>query len=158
MDSLFGLSARPEIIVDNQGFRLADPRDGSLVGPVPLPPPLRLVHAVTTNTQSGLTRRYWPALAPGEIAVFGIDFSNVIPFGIGIASGTLFIVQNIVGATGPAIDVTAGAVSVQDRALYATVSADAGASGTDYVLTWTATATDGKVYPRTALVLCAPTS
>ena len=54
--------------------------------------------------------------------------------------------------------VTAGPVSVQDRTLYATVTAFALASGNDFDLVWTATDTDGNVWPRTASVLCAPTS
>jgi hypothetical protein len=106
-----------------------------------------------------LSRRYSPELAPGETSVFGMDFSMVIPPGVGIARGVLFIYNAADGpAAGAADDVTAGAVTVQDRTLYATVTSVAGAAGIDYGLIWTATDTDGNVWPRTALVLCAPTS
>ena len=51
------------------------------------------------------------------------------------------------------------AVAVQGRLLYATVTAiPVGPDGVDYGLIWTATDTDGNVWPRTALVLCAYTS
>ena len=101
-----------------------------------------------------LSRRYTPELAPGEISVFGMDYSAVIPKGVGIASGALTISPNTAGGTG----VSAGAVSVHDRTLYATVTAQQSADGFDWKLLWTATDTDGNVWPRTGLVLCAATS
>jgi hypothetical protein len=96
-----------------------------------------------------LSRRYTPEVAPGEQSVFGMDFSYVIPKGVGIASGTL--------AIAPA-GLTAGSVAVQARTLYATVTAPTTVSGTDFTLTWSATDTDGNIWPRSAKVLCAPTS
>jgi hypothetical protein len=154
MKALRTLSPRAETLVDQHGFMLANPTDGSVVGIRPPLPGIRLVYALQTNTQSGLTRRYVPSIAPGETAVFGIDYSAVIPLGIDIASGTLEILR----LGGIADDVTAGPVSWRDRALYATVSAVAGADGFDYQLLWTAIDTDGNIWPRTALLLCSRTA
>ena len=101
-----------------------------------------------------LSRRYTPELAPGETSVFGMDFSYVIPPGVGITEGDLLITR----LGGEATSVTAGPVSVHDRTLYATVTADALADGHDFQLRWTAIDSEGNVWPRTALVLVAATS
>lgn len=104
-----------------------------------------------------LSRRYSPEIAPGESSVFGMDFSGLVPPGVGLANGSLAFQTNTQppAATG---NLTAGAVSVHDRMLYARVTAAAAAAGGDFQLLWTATDTDGNVWPRTALVLCAATS
>ena len=156
MKPLRTLSLRAETLVDQNGLMLADPTDMSVLGLNPPLPGTRLVYALQTNTQSGLTRRYLPAHPAAESAVFGMDFSAIIPLGIGIASGTLQIFTNTVP---PALDTTAwtiGAVSWRDRALYATLSG--GVGGTDYILRWVATDTNGNIWPRSALVLCSLTS
>ena len=102
-----------------------------------------------------LSRRYTPEFAPGESSLIGLDFSYVIPPGVGIASGALTIFTN---AATPAAssDFTIGEVTVLGRTLYALLSG--GIDGTDYQLRWSATDTDGNVFPRTALLLCALTS
>lgn len=102
-----------------------------------------------------LSRRYTPEHPPGESCLFGLDFSALIPPGIGIMSGALLIqINSNPPQTAPGF--TASAVQVRDRVLYATLSG--GIAGTDYLLTWTATDTEGNIWPRTAAVLCAPTS
>ena len=103
-----------------------------------------------------ISRRYSPEHPPGESCAFGLDFSPLIPPGVGIKSGTLNIFTN---TSPPAIadsDWTKGAVTWLDRTLYATLGG--GRSGVDYILTWTAVDTEGNVWPRSGLVLCAPTS
>lgn len=104
-----------------------------------------------------LSRRYTPEIAPGESSIFGMDFSTVVPPGVGLSSGSLALQTNTAPPAATS-NLTAGAVSVHDRMLYAKVTAAAGAAGSDFQLLWTATDTDGNVWPRTALVLCAPTS
>lgn len=111
-----------------------------------------------------ISRRYTPAWAPGEGSLIGMDFSYVIPPGVGIASGTLhfftntavpvnkdadFIISGVLGG-GP------NDVNVLGRILWVVLGG--GHEGTDYQLVWTATDTFGLDYPRTALMLCAPTS
>jgi hypothetical protein len=103
-----------------------------------------------------LSRRYTPEHPVGESCLFGLDFSAVIPVGVGIAEGTLDILTNTVPPNPADTDWTKGAVKVQGRVLYATLSG--GVIGTDYLLRWTATDTDGNVWPRTGLILVGPTS
>ena len=102
-----------------------------------------------------LSRRYSPEHAPGESCTFGMDYSFVIPPGVGLASGAVTIWTNV--AT-PVEDGswTIGAVSVLGRVLYASLTG--GVEGTDYQIRWVATDTDGNAWPRTALCLCAQTS
>jgi hypothetical protein len=103
-----------------------------------------------------LSRRYTPEHPPGEEATFGMDFSYVIPLGVGIASGTVTVWVNVVPPVQDSTNWTIGTVSVLGRVLYASLTG--GVEGTDYQIRWSATDTDGKVWPRTALCLCAQTS
>jgi hypothetical protein len=103
-----------------------------------------------------ISRRYSPEHPPGETCVFGYDFSPLIPVGVGIAAGDIDIATNTVPPGAANGDWQVGGVSVQDRTLYATLSG--GVAGVDYILTWTATNTAGNIWPRSALMLCAPTS
>jgi hypothetical protein len=102
-----------------------------------------------------LSRRYSPEWAPGEQASIGIDFSFVIPPGVGISSGALAIFTNSAAPVSSS-DFTIGPVTVQGRVIYASLSG--GVAGTDYQLRWSAADTSGNVWPRTALLLCALTS
>lgn len=103
-----------------------------------------------------ISRRYTPAWAPGEAAIIGMDFSFVIPPGVGIVSGILHFFNNLANPVLADADFTIGAVTVLGRVLYAPISG--GHEGTDYRVQWTATDTSGAIWPRTALMLCAPTS
>jgi hypothetical protein len=144
------------LLADNAGYRLGDSA-GNLLGTEQAAFVHRLLFARRTNRMP-ISRRYSPELAPGETAVFGMSFEYVIPRGVGIASGTLLLQSNTV-PPGGVTEITAGPVSVQGRVLYATVTAlPAAQLGADTRLTWTATDSDGNVWPRTALVLCAATS
>lgn len=149
------LSARPLLLVDQWGVLIGDP-DGNLVGMAGPLDGTRIVYALPTNVTGGaLARRYRPPHPPAEQAMYGMDFSYVIPLGVGITSGTLLIQTNVV-PPGATTDWTIGAVTVRGRALYANLSG--GVAGTDYILTWTAMDTAGNIWPRAALALCAATS
>jgi hypothetical protein len=102
-----------------------------------------------------LSRRYTPEHPPGEKSNYGYDFSPIIPPGVGIASGSLTIWNHVAQPT-QSTDFTIGPVSVRGRACYASVSG--GVEGKDYQLRWSAVDTDGNIWPRTGLVLCAQTS
>jgi hypothetical protein len=102
-----------------------------------------------------LSRRYSPEHPPGEKCNYGFDFSFIIPPGVGIKTGALTIWKNVVPAV-QSTDFTIGAVSVLDRTVYASLTG--GVEGTDYQLRWVATDTDGNIWPRTCLQLCAQTS
>ena len=102
-----------------------------------------------------LSRRYTPEFPPGESSLVGLDFSYVIPPGVGIASGALTVWTNVATPV-QSTDFQVGEVTVRGRSLYAPLSG--GVDGTDYQLRWVATDTQGNVIPRTALLLCAQTS
>jgi hypothetical protein len=88
-----------------------------------------------------------------------MDFSALIPPGVGIVRGTLQILTNTaVPAPTDLVAVDPTGVLVQDRVLYARVRVSSAAGGQDFQLLWTADDTDENVWPRTALALCAPTS
>lgn len=102
-----------------------------------------------------LTVRYQPSHPPGDDISFGLDFSMIIPMGVGIATAALEILTN----TNPPqaqSDWTQGTVAIGGRQVYAQCSG--GIEGTDYQFRWTATDTLGNTWNRTALVLCAQTS
>ena len=103
-----------------------------------------------------VTRRYQPEHPPGEQCYFGMDFSNIIPPGVGVASGTLAISYNSNPPTDASADWIAGPVGVRGRAIYANLTG--GALGTDYQLHWVAYDTQGNVWPRVGLILCSYTS
>lgn len=103
-----------------------------------------------------LSRRYTPEHPPGEDCAFGLDYSFVLPVGVGIESGTIQILTNTAVPADASADWTIGPVTVRGRALYAMLSG--GVAGTDYQLKFTAVDSAGKTWPRTALVLCAETS
>jgi len=103
-----------------------------------------------------LTRRYTPEHPPGERSVYAYDFSFIVPPGIGIASGSLTVFTNTAIPADASKDWSVGPVSVLGRVIYATLSG--GLEGTDYQIRWVATDTEGNIWPRTALQLCAHTS
>jgi hypothetical protein len=103
-----------------------------------------------------LSRRYSPEFCPGESCLIGMDFSAVIPPGVGIARGKLDVFTLVDGNPTDSTDFKVGQVTIRGRVLYAPISG--GVDGTDYQLRWSATDTAGNVFPRTALLLCAQTS
>lgn len=102
-----------------------------------------------------LSRRYSPEHPPGESCSIGMDFSFLIPPGVGVTAGSLAVFTNVAVPLASA-DFTIGPVSVHGRTIYANVSG--GVEGQDYQFRWTAFDTRGKSWPRTALLLCAQTS
>lgn len=104
-----------------------------------------------------LTRRYTPEIPPGEQSLIGMDFSYVIPPGVGIASGSVSLFTNTVAPAASA-DMTFGPVTVRGRVLYAPITVLDAALGNDYQLRWKAVDSQGNIWPRTGLLLCAQTS
>jgi hypothetical protein len=141
------------LLSDDHGYRIGD-SDGNLIGQTPVFVH-RILFARRTNRMP-ISRRYSPEKDPAESAPFGLSFENVIPRGLGIASGTLSIFTNVAPPVAADSDWTVGAVTIEGRVLYATLGG--GRDGVDYILKWTATDSDGFVWPRSTLVLCAATS
>jgi hypothetical protein len=102
-----------------------------------------------------ITRRYQPPLAQGEASTIGLDYSHILPPGIGLASATIaqFINTNPPTAT---TDFTLGTPTTRGRNVWATISG--GTPGTDYQIRWTAIDSVGNTWPRTTLILVADTS
>ena len=113
-----------------------------------------------------LSRRYYPEWAPGEAATIGMDFSPLLPVGVGITGGSLFIETNTANPiaaagdfTSPSFDPGSGGfilTQTRGRAVYCFLRG--GVDGRDYRLIWTITDTTGQEWPRTALLLCSNTS
>lgn len=103
-----------------------------------------------------LSRRYSPEHPPGESCPFGMDYSFILPPGVGITGGSVSIWTNTAIPADASADWVIGPVQVRARAIYANLSG--GVDGRDYQVRWVATDTAGNTWPRTALVLCALTS
>jgi hypothetical protein len=102
-----------------------------------------------------LSRRYRPEWFPGDQSLIGMDFSPLIPPGVGIQAASLAIETNTVPPNA-STDFTAGTPSVEGRTVYAQLSG--GVEGTDYQLIWIVTDTQGNIWRRGSLLLCARTS
>lgn len=103
-----------------------------------------------------LTRRYEPPHAAGERVSFGMDFSQVIPEGIGITTSSLAIFTNTQPPIAADADWSTGSSYTRGRAAFQILSG--GKDGVDYLLQWTVTDTRSNIWVRTALILCAATS
>lgn len=111
-----------------------------------------------------LSRRYSPEWAEGDSGSIGMDFSAIIPPGVGIINGWVAVLTNTATPADAHTDFTGPIASgqtvftgtVSGRAIYTTLKG--GVPGKDYQFLWTAFDTDGNEWNRTALLLCAPTS
>jgi hypothetical protein len=103
-----------------------------------------------------LSRRYTPSWAPSDASNIGMDFSYVVPPGVGIVLGQLSIWTNTATPISVDVDFVVGPIQVFGRTIYTFL--EGGAEGRDYQLRWVAIDTDGNRWQRTALMLCAQTS
>lgn len=103
-----------------------------------------------------LSRRYTPEHPPSEACYFGLDYSFLIPPGVGIQSASVEILTNTPSNVRGSNDWVIGPVQIEGRTIFAKLSG--GIEGTDYQIRWTAVDTQGNVWPRTVLILCAYTS
>jgi hypothetical protein len=151
---------RPKAVVDCWGFPLRDPA-GAVIGRPGIYVD-RMLSAVRTQANGGLSRRYTPSHAPGDQMIYAMDFSLVIPRGTGLTAASVQVWRNTVApvlassTTAGTEDWTTGAVSWWDRIAYAELSG--GVDGSDYQVRWSATDTNGNLWTRTALVLCSESS
>ena len=103
-----------------------------------------------------LSRRYTPEKPPDEECNFGLDYSYLIPPGVGIKTASVEIWTNTPGDVQPSFDWQIGPVHIEGRTVFAKMTG--GVEGTDYQIRWTVTDTRGNTWPRTALVLVSQTS
>jgi hypothetical protein len=144
------MSSRSVIVVDDHGRSVGSP-DGNILG---FPGPAlgrRVMLALPTNgAGGGPSIRYSPPWAPGDFNAIGIDMSLVIPAGIGIQDALFEVLTNSADfAVSPD-------PSIEERSVYVTMAG--GVSGTDYQLKWTVSDSQGFLWHRTGLLLCALTS
>jgi hypothetical protein len=104
----------------------------------------------------GINNRYMPSHPQGQSCQYALDFSNILPFGVGLAGGALQIATNTVPPVNAPADFVVGPVSVSGRRLYANLAG--GIEGKDYLLLWVAQDSLGNTWPRTCLLLCDATS
>ena len=148
-------NARQSALIDPAANLIADP-SGFSVG---VNKPFwgeRLLWCASLSAPSAVSHRYQPSHPPQETCNFGIDFSPVVPFGVGLQSGSISIFANLATPVAADADWVKGPVVVRGRAIYALLGG--GVAGTDYQLRWTAVDNQGNTWPRTALCLCAQTS
>lgn len=113
-----------------------------------VPLPTRLVWAA-------LARRYEPSHPPGEVCLFGMDFSFLLPMGVGIGFAQLNIFNNTFLSPDVSADWVIGPVTVSGRRVWTLLQG--GVAGSDYELRFSITTTDGDIFPRSGLVLCSQT-
>jgi len=152
---------RPKAVVDCWGFPLRDPQ-GAIIGRPGIYVD-RILSAIRTSANGGLSRRYTPSHAPADGMIYAMDFSPVVPRGTTFPVAAAEVWRNTVAPV-LASSTTAGAadwttpvtVLVWDRIVYAALSG--GVDGSDYQVRWSATDSSGNLWNRTALVLCSETS
>ena len=103
-----------------------------------------------------VSRRYTPEHPPQDNCLYGMDFSFILPPGVGIFTVDLEIYHNIQPPVVADRDFTLGSPFIQDRSVFCMVGG--GTEGNDYELRWNITDTAGNTWQRSARVLCAQTS
>jgi len=109
-------------------------------------------------TQQTIARRY-AMHAPGDGGLYGIDWSFILPRGVGIQSAGLTFWTNWAEPADASADWTIDAqlgIRVRGRSVVAWILG--GKAGTDYQLRWNMEDTLGNLWTRTGLLLCANAS
>jgi hypothetical protein len=105
-----------------------------------------------------LNNRYLPSHPAGSNALYGLDLSAILPFGVGLAQpARLDILYNTVPPTAaPPTDFNQGALTLDGRRVYCQLQG--GVAAKDYRLSWVVQDTLGNTWIRDCLLLCAATS
>lgn len=102
-----------------------------------------------------VSQRYQPSHAPDQSAVYAVDFSNMLPPGVGLSQPGVQIQTNTT-PPGVALGITTSGGGFKGRQVWITISG--GVAGTDYVITWTVSDTQQNSWVISVLLLCARTS
>lgn len=102
-----------------------------------------------------VSQRYKPSHPAGQSAVYAVDFSNMLPPGVGLSQPGVIIQTNTV-PPGLATGITVTGGGFRGRLVWITITG--GTSGQDYLITWTVGDTSSNTWVITALLLCAATS
>lgn len=102
-----------------------------------------------------INNRYEQPHPATQVAVYGLDFSTILPAGVTISDVRLGQFFNTVPPS-VSSDFTVGDLAPAGRRVYAQLAG--GVSGKDYQIVWTATDSLNNIWVRTVLLLCASTS
>lgn len=102
-----------------------------------------------------LSQRYKPSHPAGSSVTYGVDFSFILPPGVGVTMPAVQIQTNTV-PPGLASGISTSGGGYAGRRLWIVITG--GVSGTDYIVTWSFSDTQGNAWVRSFLLLCAPTS
>lgn len=101
---------------------------------------------------ASMVARYQPSHAPLEQCLFGMDFSFVLPAGVGIRAASINIYNNTFLSPDVSADWVIGSMVIRGARVWTRLQG--GVEGQDYQLRWSVADTDDNVWVRTALVLC----
>ena len=102
-----------------------------------------------------LSQRYQPPQPPGQGVVYALDFSPLLPPGVGVTTPSVQIQTNT-NPPGIATGVTTSGGGYRGRIVWITIQNMQ--AGTDYLISWTVQDTEGNQWVRTITLLCALTS
>lgn len=102
-----------------------------------------------------VSKRYQPSHPAGQTAIYAVDFSNILPPGVGL---TMPAVQLFINTTPPGLPVGITTASGGFRGRQVWITIQGGVSGTDYLIQWTVNDTQNNTWIITAALLCAATS
>ena len=102
-----------------------------------------------------ISQRYRPSHPAGQSAVYAVDFSNMLPPGVGVTMPAIQFFTNTV-PPGIATGITSSGGGFRGRLAWINITG--GTAGQDYLVQWTVSDTTGNQWIITALLLCAATS
>lgn len=145
-----------ELLVDSFGRELISPPVPAAAQPVEAVGVRRAVPIASRILWASMSGRYQPSHPPGEICLFGMDFSFILPVGVGIRFAELNIFNNTFLSPDVSADWMIDPVTISGRRVWTRLAG--GVEGQDYRLAWLVSDSNYNVYPRSALVLCSQTN
>lgn len=102
-----------------------------------------------------VSQRYKPSHPAGQSAVYAVDFSNILPPGVGLSQPGV-IIQTNTTPPGIATGITSSGGGFRGRMAWITIAG--GVAGTDYLIQWTLIDSQNNTWIVTVLLMCAATS
>lgn len=102
-----------------------------------------------------VSQRYKPSHPAGQSAVYAVDFSNILPPGVGLSQPAIQFFTNTT-PPGIATGITSSGGGFRGRMAWITIAG--GVAGTDYLIQWTLIDSQNNTWIVTVLLMCAATS